>query len=239
MIETPDPKLTGSLLALLAHDLRNPLSALQSNLGYLESFCDAKELEAREALTDVAASCSSIRHIIDNLELLGMLMQGGTRTRMPERGTVGLQGLVTETIARFEPVAQSYGARVVLTGDHPANLNVSAHREMLSRALGNLLFNSIQHGGTSAEVSVSISASATQGAITCADSGPPLAGHLRAQAFTAEGQLSSKNDTLGRYSRGLGLFSATIAAELAGATVHVLEPVDGTSRFEIRAELAG
>lgn len=237
MAETLDPKLIGSLLALLAHDLRNPLSALQSNLGYLEALGVERESDAREALSDVTASCGSMKHIIDNLELLGMLTQGYARTL--ERAPVALLEMVTETIGRFQTIAQSYGVKVVVAGESRRDLRVKAHREMLSRAFGNILFNSIQHGGSSAPVSVTISSDDKSGWITCSDYGSPLAVGLLAEAFTAEGQLLTKNDALGRYSRGLGLFAARIAAELAGASVRALEPTHGANRFELRAALIG
>jgi len=70
------------------------------------------------------------------------------------------------------------------------------------------------------------------------DGGSPLSEELRAHAFTAEGQLVCKGEAAGRYSRGLGLFAAYVAAELAGAEVRALPPARGRNRFEVRARLA-
>src|SRR5690606_13210231 len=46
------PRLIGELLGLLAHDLRNPLSALHSNLGYLDAVLASRDEEVREAIED-------------------------------------------------------------------------------------------------------------------------------------------------------------------------------------------
>lgn len=236
MAEPPRSNLIGSLLTLLAHDLRNPLSALHSNVGFLESLTDEKERDAREALADVTASCGSLKHIIDNLELLGLFVQG--QPFRLERGPVMLPELTADVISRTQTIADSYGVTVVVEGEARREPRVVAHREMLSRALGNLLFNSIQHGGASAPIAIAFSCDEESGVIICSDSGSLLAEGLRAEAFTPEGQLSCKSDALGRYSRGLGLFSAHVAAQMAGASVRALEPLEGRNRFEIRAPLA-
>ncbi|HEY8944527.1 MAG TPA: HAMP domain-containing sensor histidine kinase [Polyangiaceae bacterium] len=236
MTESPNSRLLGALLALLAHDLRNPLSALHSNVGFLESLADDQDRDAREALADVTASCGSLKHIIDNLELLGLVVLGQGPSL--ERGPVGMLDVVEEVVSRMQNIADSYGVSVRMDGELARGLRVHVHRDMFARAFGNLLFNSIQHGGSSTPISIGISSDSGSGVILCSDKGAPLAPGLRTRAFTAEGQLSCKSDALGRYSRGLGLYSALIAGELGGADVRALEPLDGRNRFELRAPLA-
>lgn len=235
MAEDPNAALIGALLALVAHDLRNPLSALHSNVGFLESLTSEKDRDAREALADVMASCGSLKHIIDNLELLGLL----TQTDRPhlERGPVGLLDVANDAITRIRSIADSYGVTLSLNTGPRRDVKVRAHREMLVRSLGNLVFNSIQHGGSSAPVSLDVMADEKSGLIVCSDGGSLLGEELRDYAFTAEGQLACKSDAFGRYSRGLGLFSARVAADLAGATVKALTPEGGRNRFELRAPL--
>lgn len=233
MKESQDAELIGSLLALVAHDLRNPLSALHSNVGFLDSL--VKNQDARDALADVSASCGSLKHIIDNLELLGLFVQG--KSAKLDRAPVSLFDVTTDVIARVEGIAQSYGATLSLD---PAGrgVRVLAHREMLVRSLGNVLFNAIQHGGGAVPIGIHISSDGESGVIVCTDGGSALAEPLRVSAFTAEGQLSAKGDALGRYGRGLGLFSAHIAAQMAGAEVRALSSESGKNCFELRAKLA-
>jgi len=47
------------------------------------------------------------------------------------------------------------------------------------------------------------------------------------QAFSAEGQVASK--AMGRYSRGLGLLCARLAADASGAELAARASEDGTS----------
>ena len=231
MTRVDDAELLGGLLALVAHDLRNPLSALHSNVDFLDSL--VKDESAREALADVSASCASLKHIIDNVELLGLFVKGGSKL---ERAPVGLVDVARDVIERVQGVAQSYGATLTLDASG-RDVRVLAHREMLARSLGNLLFNSIQHGGSSEPIALSVASDGQSGVLICTDSGSLLAEPLRASAFSAEGQLACKADAFGRYSRGLGLFSARIAAEMAGVEVNALPTLNGKNRFELRAKL--
>src|SRR5215470_9401055 len=70
------PELVSALLGLFAHDLRNPLSALHSNVSFLGSVVGQAEAEAHEALEDVAASSDALGHITDNLELFALALDG-------------------------------------------------------------------------------------------------------------------------------------------------------------------
>ena len=55
MKEELSSELISSLLGLFAHDLRNPLSALHSNVSFLGSVLGTGDNDAREGLEDVAA----------------------------------------------------------------------------------------------------------------------------------------------------------------------------------------
>jgi signal transduction histidine kinase len=231
-----DPGALGSLLALIAHDLRNPLSALNSNVGFLESTPDLPDSETKEALADVSASCSSMKHIIDNLELLGLSVQE-TSIKL-ERSPIVLWELVHEVLEELKPIAASYGARTEFKSARSSVPRVVVHREMMSRALGNLVFNSIQNGGTSAPILITVAAEGDQGVVRIVDRGPIVAEALRRTAFTAEGQLTCKGDPRGRYSRGLGLFAASVAAKLAGAEARSASPIAESNVFELGARLA-
>ena len=79
--ETIESELIGELLGLLAHDLRNPLSALHSNLGYLDTVLSSQDEEAREAVEDGVVSCDGLSHVIDNVDLLGQVLRGGLRVQ--------------------------------------------------------------------------------------------------------------------------------------------------------------
>ena len=233
---TETSETVGSLLALLAHDLRNPLSALHSNAGYLEAILARTDSDALDALADISASCSSLKHIIDNLELVGLSLL--VERSALERTPISLWDLAHDGVQVSKAIAQSYGVRLEIQAERQGVARVLGHREMLSRAFGNLLFNSIQHGGTAAPVLVSVAIHGGRGIVRVSDVGPAVSDALRTAVFTAEGQLNCKSDPHGRYSRGLGLFAASIAATLGGALVQSVPSDGGRNTFELSAPLA-
>jgi signal transduction histidine kinase len=235
-VASQTPGTVGALLALVAHDLRNPLSALHSNVGFLEATLTTKDPDALDALSDISASCSSLKHIIDNLELLGLAVVEDRPSL--DRQPLSLWDLAYEGMQRLQAIADSYGVRMLFEGDRQGAPRVLAHREMVSRALGNLLFNSIQNGGTSEPVRISLASDGTNGTIRVVDAGARISTAMRESAFSADGQLSCKGDPQGRYSRGLGLFAASVAAGLGGANVKSLDAPDGRNAFELVAPLA-
>jgi signal transduction histidine kinase len=118
-----------------------------------------------------------------------------------------------------------------MDADSATEMRCLANRDMLLRSLSNLIRNAIQHAGESGQVRVRALRAGAELVVAVTDSGLPLSRDVGEQAFTAEGQLSTKNVSGGRYSRGLGLYAARIAAGVAGATVRC--PHEDEARFEL------
>src|SRR5258706_14611407 len=144
MKEALDTELVSALLGLFAHDLRNPLSALHSNVSFLGSVVGTADAEAQEALEDVAASSDALGHITDNLELFALALEGA---RPREALELSLRDLLREAAQKSRRFAQSYRVNVEVDADSAGELRVIAHRDMLLRALSNLIRNAIQHAG--------------------------------------------------------------------------------------------
>lgn len=225
-----DSATFGELLGLLAHDLRNPLSALHSNLGFLTSVV-GEEVDAAEAVSDGLISCEGLAHIIDNIDLLGQTLRG---TQFGEGTRVDIAMLVAEVVAAARPMAESHNVAVVVRPTSE-DASVEGPRDLLARSLANLLRNSIQHSPGGASVLVSLRRDRDGVVVLIEDSGVSLPEPLRAIAFTPQGQIGAKSAPAGRYSRGLGLLSAALAASAAKASVQVVPAPRGTGNaFELR-----
>ncbi len=232
-MEQLEPELTGQLIALVAHDLRNPLSALQSNVSFVACSANVGDPERQEALEDAGISCEALAHIIDNLDVVSQFMLG---RRQASRIRISAAGVVSEVINRFERLARSHGGRLNVPRELLGNdVYIRSNREMLSRALGNLVSNSVQYGGGAA-IRIDLHVQDLVCVFTISDGGAPVVKELRETAFTAMGQIAAKSRGGGRYSRGLGLFAATIAAEAAGAHIQASEE-DGHNKFELSVPL--
>jgi signal transduction histidine kinase len=219
-VEQLESELTGQLIALVAHDLRNPLSALHSNVSFVSSSTDVGDPERQEALDDAGVSCEALAHIIDNLDIVSQFLLG---RRQASRIRVSAAGVVSEVVGRCERIARSHGGLIHVPRDTLSNdIYVRSNREMLSRSLSNLVCNSVQHGG-GGTIKVTLQVEKLDCLFTIKDAGAPVVEELRDIAFTAKGQIAAKSAGGGRYSRGLGLYAATIAAEAAGARIQALE----------------
>ncbi len=228
MKEELSTELVSALLGLFAHDLRNPLSALHSNVSFLGSVLPTPDNETREALEDVAASSDALGHITDNLELFALALEGA---KLREAHELSVRELLREAGQKSRRFADSYRVTLEIDAESGVELRAVASRDMLQRALSNLVRNAIQHAGENGKVLVQARRDGQQVIVSVSDTGVPLADESKEQAFSAQGQLSTKNASGGRYSRGLGLYAATIAADIAGASVR---SVPGTrASFEL------
>ena len=111
MDDRPASELIPELLALVAHDLRNPLSALRSNLGFIGSVVERVDQDAREAVVDAMVSCDGLAQIIDNIEIVIFALN---QTRAPELGAVLLSQAVSESINSCRSMAKSHGVELNL-----------------------------------------------------------------------------------------------------------------------------
>jgi signal transduction histidine kinase len=239
----PDVNLetVGKLLALVAHDLRNPLSAIHSKLGFLSSALvdegpsrsasqDRGE-EVKDALSDGLISCEALTHMIDNLEMVGQVLRG---MAPPSRHAVLAADLVQDAVTRCTPVAASYGIRLerMRSPADVARTAVLVSREQTCKALGNLVRNAIQHSSPGQTVTVALRAAepgaANRVQVVVEDKGAPIHPGSMPTLFTAEGQVRAKGSSDGRYSRALGLYAARLGAELGGCKVSAVTHADSS-----------
>lgn len=230
MKEELSSELVSALLGLFAHDLRNPLSALHSNVSFLGSVVSAGDTEAHEALEDVAASSDALGHITDNLELFAIALDG---SKPREAHEFPVREVLREAAQKSRRFADSYRVNLEVDAESGGALRAFANRDMLLRSLSNLIRNAIQHAGETGKVVVRASREGADVVVSVTDSGQPLSAEMGEQAFSAEGQLSTKNVSGGRYSRGLGLYAARIAARIAGATVRGGTAPATEARFDL------
>lgn len=228
----PDAKLIGDLLGLLAHDLRNPLSALQSNASFLQSL-EGIDSDGLDAISDLMVACDGLNHIIDSLDVLGRSL------RPPEPVTLSrlrVDALLSGTVERCARLADSHGVRVVV--DVPVELSgatLASRGDGVPKALANLLRNSLQHGPYGSEVVVSAERREPGVvAVSVSDTGTRVEPSSAAEVFSLAGQVHSKATGAGRYGRGLGLYAAAECARVGGASVQ-LGP-GPNNRFELLCE---
>jgi signal transduction histidine kinase len=236
LAENLDAELTRELLRMIAHDLRNPLAALQSNVAFVSQMLESSEpregntTDLVEALVDAQLSCQSVTNIIDSLELVSdALYSSSTPSEEVFSFSTSLRGALQDA----QPVAKSHEVNLVFSGSE-SKARVRSRRVPLQRALGYLIRNSLQHAPPGTTVTVTVASEAGMVRVSIEDRGFPIDPDLREAVFTARGQVDSKSLPGGRYSRGLGLFSARVSADLARARIRTeVASSDGGNRFTL------
>lgn len=224
----------GKVLGLVTHDLRNPLAALSSNVGFLQMVGGELSEEIKEAVDDLVLSVEALGRIVDSLELVGH--------ELSDRGPGPASALVVASLIRsvkspVERGARSHGVRVGFDLGECESLRVWAFEQSFLACLSSLLHNALTVAPSGSTVTLRLSADETHVTFSVEDEGPALAAALRRRAFSAEAQPDIKGDRAARYSRGLGLYAVSRAAQLAGVVVEVAERESG-SRISLVAPLA-
>jgi signal transduction histidine kinase len=225
----------GELLALLAHDLKNPLAAVLTNLGFIAGVLrdvegDASLVDAREAVVDARLACESMQRFCGNLELLAREATGRVSLAPLDPTPLDLVGLVDEIVGRQTEAAQ--GRRLHFVVRAPQRTYARADRELVSRATDNLLADAVQHAPSGTEITIDVGARDAEAQIVVRDSGPIVPAAMRAQAATPIGQSLAKGRPELRYGRGLALHAASLAVIAAGGALEIGE-ADGRSALAL------
>jgi two-component system, OmpR family, sensor histidine kinase QseC len=198
------------LLRVMAHDLRNPLSALVTNLHYLTGVTKGMDADAREALGDSVSLCDVLERLITNLDVLA---RGDERGR--QRFPTSLLQVAQTVVKRQRPQAASSGIELLLEEDGQDML-VMVERELFALAAENIVANAIEHAPSGSKVRVRTGMHEGQAALMVFDDAPPVPADLREQAVSLHGQGRHGRAPETRYGRGLGMLCADLAARGAG-----------------------
>jgi signal transduction histidine kinase len=222
---TDDGRKGGSiseLLALVVHDLRNPVATISANLSFVREVggTAGDDPDVAEALADVDLATADLMRGLDHLSWIGRWMGG-------ERALEGPPGDVRAAIE--SALKKLPGTITKELGD--VALDVPVAGVPLARLIELLVRNSLAHADAS---TVRVRARSGEGAVIVEieDAGRAIAPELRASAFTIDGQQAIKSRLDGRYSRSVGLLAARALADAIGARLEA-DGADGAAIFRL------
>ena len=197
----------------LAHDLRSPLTRLRARIDKLGqgTVVDAADLAA------VSAEAESLLAMLDNSLEISRAEAGIGRDSFSE---VDLSAMIADLADMYEPLAEDAGVVLhVQTG--LSRVTAHAHRQLLGRALANLIDNALRYGSAGKRIDLAVEATDAGARLVVADHGPGIPAGSRREALRRFGRLDMAR---GRGQQrlqgaGLGLSLAAAVARLHGGSI--------------------
>jgi signal transduction histidine kinase len=198
-------------IAILAHDLRNPVNALTAGLRMIERRIN--DPQATELVGLMRASVNRMALLIENLLDQARKRSGGGIV-IERRANTDLGASLAQIIAELQAVAPDQ--QIVADIDLPGTVNCDAPR--ISQLFSNLLANAVTHGpeGTPIQVSAKVQDGTFTLAVT--NGGAKIPDDMLPTLFEP---FHRGGDRPSREGLGLGLFIASEIAKGHGGTLSV------------------
>jgi signal transduction histidine kinase/ActR/RegA family two-component response regulator len=207
-------------LAMLAHELRNPLAPIQSAAEVLS--IRAATPESANLLKIVSRQVDHLARIVDDLLDVSRITRGKITLK---KRLVNVGDALTQIAAGFRPIAEKKGRRFVLeTPDEP--LTIDADPTRLDQMVGNALANALKFTPPDGAITLSVRRDVECAAISIKDDGIGLAREALEEVFELFAQ-SDRTVERGQGGLGIGLTVLRGLAELHGGSASLLSEGKG------------
>jgi heavy metal sensor kinase len=214
-------------MADASHELRTPVSVIQTAAEVTLERQVREDWEYREALTIVNEQSTRLSRMVEDMFVLARADAGGHRlTRRP----LYVDEIVAECVRAVSVVAAARD--IQLTTALQSDVSVNADDGLLRQLVTNLLDNAVQHTPPSGSIAVAVNSDADSATITVADTGPGIPPADRERVFERFVRLDpARSATSGA---GLGLPIARWIAEQHEGTLTVEQNAVGGCAFVVR-----
>ena len=214
--------LREQFIAVLGHDLRSPLGAVELTTEVLVK--QSPSTDQRELLQGIQDSCQQMSHLIDDILdfARGRLGDGISITRRPVDDLTQLVRLTANELSRAHP---GRVLKIESAKPHPASVDEVRFRQLLS----NLIGNALQHSPTTEPVSVKVEEVGGLIRLSISNGGPGLPPEVRNNLFAPFVRQTGAQANAGL---GLGLFISAEIAKAHGGSIHA-ESEAGLTTFTV------
>lgn len=220
-------------LGIAAHDLRSPLSIVQTYAEFLEAEAGAAlDAEARGFLGTIRESVGFMQRLVDDLLEVAQIEAGGLQL---QRQPADLAALLARNVALNRVLAARKGIAVECRAEAEAWLPIDAAK--IEQALNNLIGNAVKFSPPGSTVEVGLRPEGDAWCVSVADQGPGIAADAQARLFQPFVTAGSRG-TAGEKSTGLGLAIVRRVVEAHGGRIGVRSSPGRGAVFEFRLPLA-
>jgi signal transduction histidine kinase len=218
-------------LAMLAHELRNPLAPILNALQLMRM--KSSEPQSQWAREIIERQLASLTRLVDDLLDVSRITRGKiTLTREP----LELSTLIMRAVETIEPLIQERGHELLLQIP-TETLRIDGDATRLTQALGNVLGNAAKYTDRGGRIELRCSRQAAEIEIRVRDNGIGIADELLPRIFDLFTQLDRRSD---QSSSGLGIGLALVRrlVEMHGGSITAHSAGTGAgSEFVIRLPL--
>jgi len=215
-------RLNEELMAVVGHDLRNPLNVILMTTALLAS---STEPQLKKCVERLHSSGTRMQQIIEELfDLTRARLGGGIPI---ERKPLDLEAVVRKTVAEFEATNPNRQIDVRVSGDTKGSWDAGR----LGQVLSNLIGNALRHGSVTVPITVKLAGGDTE-VVASVQNGGAISPDLMPCLF--EPFQSGQGRRTRAEGLGLGLYIVQQIVHAHGGEVRVSSsPADGTC-FEVR-----
>lgn len=216
-------------LAMLAHELRNPLAPIRSGLDLLDILGTDREI-----LVSMQQQVEHLVRLVDDLLDVSRIMRGKIELR---RETIDLRSIIERATETARPLIKIHGHR--LETSLPAEpILLHADPVRMAQVIGNLLNNAAKYTPAGGHIAITARRKKTFATISVRDSGVGIDGNLLPHVFDLFRQ-SERSIDRSQGGLGIGLTVVRSLVEMHGGTVKASSPGSGHgSEFIIELPLS-
>lgn len=216
-------RMREDVLAIVSHDLRNPLSAIAMTVEHLLRLMPTSEaLDTRRSLELIQRSSAHMSRLIEELLEVANIQTGYVAL---EYTHVSLKTLIERAIEMFAPAAARKDLRILCRGG-AGDPSLRCDADKMVRVIGNLLGNAIKFTPRGGCVEVDGVAVEDDVRVRVSDTGPGIAIQEQPKLF----EQYWKGEKTGRIGMGLGLYIARGIVDAHRGRIWVeSEPPNGSS----------
>ncbi len=206
----------GQVAASIAHELRNPLAAIQNARYLLRRFLPEGDEKLAEYLAIIDQEVRAADGIVDNL-----LEMSRAKDPVVESGDLGV--VVGNALGYVKDLE---GIELTMSFD-PDPFEIESDPRQLCQVLANLITNSVQAMGGTGRLSIDARRDVTANVVVVSDNGPGVPKELHRSVFEPLFTTKAKGT-------GLGLPICRQIVERHGGSLEMLDSTEDGARFEIR-----
>lgn len=211
-------------VALIAHDLRTPLTAARGQAELLQRRSTRRgDSDDGGSLKSIVANARRMEAMIEDLIESSQLESGALLLR---RAPIDLSRLAADVVAQVVSVAERQRIRVIAPAPGP---RVFADAARIERVLMNLLQNALKYSAAGAPIELEVRQAADEVVVSVTDHGAGIPVDLLPRLFQRFSRIRRVEADPGGF--GLGLYIARLIVEAHGGRVRAESAVGSGSRI--------